>query len=63
MGIEKQCSSTLANKMDAAEKRVRQWLDDLFPEEDFGFVDDQFRDATAVRIVASIREIDAQRVN
>jgi len=49
--------------MDAAEKRVRQWLDDLFPEEDFGFVDDQFRDATAVRIVASIREIDAQRVN
>ncbi len=62
-GIDEKYSSSLAGSMDAAEKSVREFLDALFPEEDFGFVSSQFRDATAIRIVSKVRECDALRVN
>jgi phage portal protein BeeE len=55
--------STLQTSLDPAEKRIRQWLDDLFPMDEFGRIGEQFRDATAVRMVRDVREIDASRIN
>ena len=50
-------------QLDKTEKRIREWLDDLFPPELFGFLDNRFRDATAMRMVETVRTMDRQKIN